>query len=150
MSSTIIHKWDELELTKNAVHPELYQKIFLSPEDADQARIKANMILYERLEQNGAVLPHSHDVCEIICITRGSVQFYSEFGWREFSRYDTFIVPAGQVHSVVNIYEEASEQISFFIPVAENSNNVTFQTEILSGEKIEKLMALLKERTMAP
>jgi quercetin dioxygenase-like cupin family protein len=146
MGNTIIHTWDDLEMVKNPNHPALYQKTFLSPGDADHAEIRANMILFEKLEKGGAVLPHFHDVCEIICVTGGRVQFYCEEGWKEYSRYDTFIVPAGQIHSVTNIYDEPSEQISFFIPTAPDTDaikNVIFETKILEKEEREHLMSLV-------
>ncbi|WP_010263838.1 cupin domain-containing protein [Treponema primitia] len=142
MGTTIVHQWDDLAMVKNPNHPELYQKTFLNPADADHADIRASMILYEKLEKGGAVLPHYHDVCEIICVTKGRVQFYCETGWVEYHAYDTFIVSAGQVHSVTNIHDEPSEQISFFVPAGAGVKNEVFKTTILEGGEVERLMKM--------
>lgn len=141
MQKTILHNWDDLELIKNPNHPGLYQKELLTAEDADAMGIAASSVLYERLAYHGAVTPHYHSVCEVICLIRGSVMLYTDGEWKRHCAGDTFIVPAGIVHSVVNVDPETeSEQISFFIPVSqEKVTNTFFETYMVEEPKIKEV-----------
>ncbi|GIQ64421.1 hypothetical protein PACILC2_29890 [Paenibacillus cisolokensis] len=69
----------------------------------------------------GAILPHYHDVAEIIHITAGKVRLLCNGEWRSYEAGDTFHVPAGVVHSVVNDDTAPTEQISIFLPVEEGA-----------------------------
>lgn len=141
MQETILHNWDDLEIIKNPNHPGLYQKEFLSAADADAMGIAASSVLYEKLTYHGAVTPHYHSVCEVICLIRGSVMLYANGKWEKHCAGDTFIVPAGMIHSVVNVDPEIeSEQISFFIPVSkEKVSNAFFETYMVEKPKIEEV-----------
>lgn len=141
MQKIVLHNWDDLEMKKNPNHPGLYQKEFLTAADADAMGIAVSSVLYEKLAYHGAVTPHYHSVCEIICLIRGSVMLYANGEWQRHSAGDTFIVPAGMVHSVVNVDPEVeSEQISFFVPVSkERQTNTFFETYIVEEPKIEEV-----------
>lgn len=139
MQQTILHNWDDLEMVKNPNHPGLYQKEFLTAKDADAMGILASSVLYEKLTYHGAVTPHYHSVCEVICLIHGSVMLYANGQWEKHTAGDTFIVPAGMVHSVVNLDKDVeSEQISFFLPKAEGEvANSFFETYMVEEPKIE-------------
>ena len=117
-TGTIVHTWAELPLLVNPDHPRLYQKQLLTPPDADQMQSALHAVLFERLGKEGAVLPHYHDCCEVICITKAG---------------DTLIVPAKEIHSVYNLKDEETEQISIFLPADAQTENRMFTTKILSG-----------------
>ncbi len=142
MTRTIINKWDDIEWKKNEAHIELYQKELLSAADADSVNIKASSVLFEKIGYNGAVIPHYHDVCEVICITKGVVNLLCDGKWSEYKEGDTFIVPAKAVHSVANLNPEVdSEQISFFIPVSEEKvSNQWFNTHIVDEPSIDEVI----------
>ena len=134
-----INRWDEMELIKNPNHPELYQKNFVTASDADDMKIALSSVLYERLKYHGAVTPHYHSVYEIICITKGEVMAYNNGKWGKCKAGDVIMVPAGEVHSVVNLSKEVeSEQISIFIPESEtDKKNEPFETFMVDEPKIE-------------
>ena len=128
-----VRAWVDLPMLVNQDHPELYQKQLVLPEDADKMQADLHAVLFERLGCNGAVLPHDHDCCEIICITKGEVEAYYQGGWHHQKAGDTLLIPAGEVHSVYNRREEESEQISIFLPVNAAAENRMFVTRILEG-----------------
>lgn len=128
---TIARAWEQLPLLVNPDHPKLYQKQLALPDTADKMQVGLHAILFERLEKGGAVLPHDHDCCEIICITKGEVEAYYQGGWHHHKAGDTLLVPAGEIHSVYNRREEGSEQISIFLPVHTPVENRMFATRIL-------------------
>lgn len=136
-----INRWDDMELTKNPNHPELYQKNFVTSSDADNMKIALSSVLYEKLKFHGAVTPHYHSVCEIICITKGEVMAYNNGKWGKCKAGDVIMVPAGEVHSVVNLSKEVeSEQISIFIPENEtDKKNEFFETFMVDEPKIEDI-----------
>jgi len=144
MSDTIINKWDDLEWTNNPAHINLYQKELLKADDATTVGIKASSILFEKIGYKGAVIPHYHDVCEIICITVGKVNLLCNGEWKEYKAGDTFIVPAKAVHSVVNLNEEQdSEQISFFIPVSDEPvSNEWFNTHLIEEPSFKGVLGI--------
>lgn len=127
----IVRVWEELPTLVNRDHPKLYQKQLALPADADTMQVALHAILFERLGCGGAVLPHKHDCCEVICITRGEVEAYYRGGWHHQKAGDTLLIPAGEVHSVYNRRQEESEQISIFLPVVTTAANRMFFTEIL-------------------
>ncbi|MCD1258561.1 cupin domain-containing protein [Paenibacillus athensensis] len=98
-------------------HPELYHREIVSAADADALGIRTSSVLWEKIGVGGAVLPHYHDVAEIIHITAGKVKLLCNGEWRSYQAGDTFQVPAGVVHSVMNDDTVPTEQISIFLPV---------------------------------
>lgn len=98
-------------------HPGLYHREMLSAAEADGLGVRVSSVLWERIEPGGGVLPHYHDVAELIHITAGRVLLYADGEWLTCEAGDTFHVPAGVVHSVLNDGDEPSEQISVFLPV---------------------------------
>jgi mannose-6-phosphate isomerase-like protein (cupin superfamily) len=113
-------------------HIELYHRELLSAEEGDQLGIRANSILWEKIGVGGAVLPHYHNVAEIIHITKGKVNLLCNGQWQSYQEGDTFLVPAGVVHSVANNDCEPTEQISIFLPVeSEVPPNTFFQTTLV-------------------
>ncbi|GGF93303.1 cupin domain-containing protein [Paenibacillus abyssi] len=105
------------ELMPNHIH--LYHREIVSAEQADAMGFRTSSILWERIDVGGQVLPHYHDVAEIIHITVGKVKLLCNGEWKSYKAGDTFHVPAGVVHSVANDDVTASEQISIFLPVEE-------------------------------
>ncbi|NQX47015.1 cupin domain-containing protein [Paenibacillus tritici] len=97
-------------------HIELYHREIVSAEQADRLGIRMSSILWEKLGIGGQVLPHYHDVVEIIHITVGEVKLLCGEEWYSYRAGDTFHVPAGVVHSVRNTGDSPSEQISIFVP----------------------------------
>ncbi len=137
---TLVNKFAELELTKNPNHINLFQKQFITLEQADLMRVALSNILYEKITYNGAVIPHYHDVCEIICLIKGNVKVYIDGVWKDYKEGDTLLVPAGVVHSVANINKQVpSEQISFFIPTIENYSNSDFGTTIVDNIDLKSI-----------
>ncbi|MBN2980856.1 MULTISPECIES: cupin domain-containing protein [Cohnella] len=121
------------ELMPNHVH--LYHKEICSAADADALGIRSSSILWEKIGVGGAVLPHFHDVAEIIHVTAGKVKLLCNGTWKDYGAGDTFLVPAGVVHSVANAGDAPSEQISIFLPVEPNvPANSFFNTEIVSSD----------------
>jgi mannose-6-phosphate isomerase-like protein (cupin superfamily) len=110
-------------------HPGLYHKEIMNAADADAMNVMMSSILWERIDVGGAVLPHYHDVAEVICITVGKVRLLCNGIWQSYQAGDTFLVPAGVIHSVVNDDTEPTEQISLFIPLhGEETSNRFFGT----------------------
>ena len=120
MAETIVNTFEKLPLIKNEKHKEVYYKNCVSEDDAKYSGIGVSRMIYERIEPEGQVLPHTHEVGEIIHITKGEVSLLLNGEWTDFAAGDTFIVPAGNIHSVKNRRTDiASEQISCFIPMAQ-------------------------------
>jgi len=113
-------------------HIELYHREILSAGEADQLGVRASSILWEKIGVGGAVLPHFHNVAEIIHITKGKVKLLCNDQWQHYAAGDTFLVPAGVVHSVANNDSEPTEQISIFLPVESKvPSNSFFQTTLV-------------------
>lgn len=115
-------------------HRELYHREILSAEKADQIGVRASSILWEKIGVGGQVLPHYHDVAEIIHITAGNVKLLCNGEWNTYKAGDTFQVPAGVVHSVANDGRTPSEQISVFLPVEEHTPTNSFFHTVLVDE----------------
>lgn len=73
-------------------------------------------ILRERIEPGGAVLPHRHDVTEVIHFIQGEVNVLLGQTRLVCQPGDSIIVPDGLVHGVANYGQGITEQVSFFIP----------------------------------
>lgn len=113
-------------------HIELYHREIVSAGQADELGVRISSILWEKIGVGGQVVPHYHDVAEIIHITAGKVKLLCNGEWKAFKAGDTFHVPAGVVHSVANDGDGPSEQISVFLPVeAEVPTNSFFQTTLV-------------------
>jgi quercetin dioxygenase-like cupin family protein len=91
-------------------------------------KIALSSILWEKIDVGGAVLPHYHNVAEVIHITKGKVRLLCNGEWHSFQAGDTFLVPAGVVHSVRNDDVEPTEQLSIFMPTLEGYSNEFFKT----------------------
>ncbi|WP_019533351.1 cupin domain-containing protein [Paenibacillus ginsengihumi] len=98
-------------------HIELYHREIVSAAQADALGIRMSSVLWEKIGVGGQVVPHYHDVAEIIHITVGRVKLLCNGEWKSYQAGDTFHVPAGVVHSVANDGDTPSEQISIFVPV---------------------------------
>ncbi len=110
---------DEMEWKLMPGHRQLYHREIASAAQADALGIRISSILWEKIGVGGQVLPHYHDVAEIIHITVGKVKFLCNGEWKSYKAGDTFHVPAGTAHSVANDGIVPSEQISIFLPVEE-------------------------------
>ncbi len=110
---------DEMEWELMPNHRELYHREIVNAQQADVLGVRISSILWEKIGTGGQVLPHYHDVAEIIHITVGKVKLLSNGEWKSYKAGDTFHVPAGMVHSVANDDIVPSEQISIFLPVEE-------------------------------
>ena len=73
-------------------------------------------MLIEKIEPGGAVLPHFHDVAEIIHFLEEEVSVLLGEQRAICHPGDTIIVPAGVVHSVANKGARDSRQVSIFLP----------------------------------
>ncbi|MEK3696505.1 cupin domain-containing protein [Paenibacillus sp. FSL R10-2199] len=121
-------------------HIELYHREIVSAAQADRLGIRMSSILWEKLGVGGQVLPHYHDVVEIIHITVGEVKLLCEGEWYSYRAGDTFHVPAGVVHSVANAGDSPSEQISIFVPAETNvPANHFFGTTLIEDVYSSKL-----------
>jgi|GEM_PF-361097 len=122
--------WNTLE-----AHRHLSHRTIVSPGDADRLCIRLSTVLWERIGVGGAVLPHFHDVAEIIHITVGCVRLLRDGEWQTFQAGDTFLVPAGVVHSVENADNAPTEQVSIFLPPAgAGEANAPFQTYLVAAD----------------
>lgn len=113
-------------------HVELYHRELLSAKEADGLGIRASSVLWEKIGVGGAVLPHYHNVAEIIHITVGKVKLLCNGEWKSYQAGDTFLVPAHVVHSVANNDVIDTEQISIFLPVEDDApTNCFFETALV-------------------
>ena len=99
-------------------HPGLHHREVTSAQEANDLKVHLSSILWEKIDVGGAVLPHYHNVSEIIHITKGKVRLYLNGEWHSFQAGDTFLVPAGVVHSVRNDDTAPTEQLSIFMPTS--------------------------------
>ncbi|WP_373230354.1 cupin domain-containing protein [Cohnella sp.] len=137
---TSVKMADELEWSLMPNHIALYHREIVSAAEADTMGIRASSVLWEKIGVGGAVLPHYHDVAEIIHITAGKVRLLCNGEWKPYKAGDTFHVPAGVVHSVVNDDTAPTEQISIFLPVEEKvPQNRFFETTLVPVPTERKL-----------
>jgi len=131
---TKVYKGKNLNWNPMSEHIELYHREIAKASDANEMGIRLSSVLWEKIDVGGAVLPHYHDVAEIIHITKGRVKLLFNGEWTEFEEGDTFLVPAGTVHSVKNNDTVPTEQISIFIPCSkEKPENKFFNTYMVKG-----------------
>lgn len=112
-------------------HIELYHREIVSAAQADALGIRMSSVLWEKIGVGGQVVPHYHDVAEIIHITVGRVKLLCNGEWKSYQAGDTFHVPAGVVHSVANDGDTPSEQISIFVPVEPDAPRNAFFGTVL-------------------
>lgn len=135
---TVVNKFSELSMYQNMEHKGAYAKDCVSVEDAKESGIALSKVMYEKLVPGGQIYPHTHNVGEVIFIIAGNVEFLVNGEWLPYSAGDTVIAPAGAVHSVRNISpNQDSEQISYFIPMAQGLIDIGMTTEVLHGEDID-------------
>ncbi|MEX1028802.1 MAG: cupin domain-containing protein [Paenibacillaceae bacterium] len=118
-TQTVVLEGESLSWTAIEPHPELYHKEIVNAATADALGITVSSILWEKIGLNGMVLPHYHNVAEIIHITVGKVKLLCNGEWVSYKAGDTFQVPAGTVHSVANDDIIPTEQISIFLPAGD-------------------------------
>lgn len=118
-TQTSVKTSDSMEWSLMADHVSLYHREIVTAAEADNLSVRLSSVLWEKIGVGGAVLPHYHNVAEIIHITVGKVRLLCNGVWMPFRAGDTFHVPAGAVHSVMNDDTQPTEQISIFLPVAE-------------------------------
>ena len=73
MVKTIVNVFEKLALLKNEKHRGVYYMNCVSMDDAKYSGINLCRMIYEIIEPEGQVLPHIHEVGEIIYITSGEV-----------------------------------------------------------------------------
>lgn len=129
---TTVKMAEAMEWSLMPNHISLYHREILSTVEADALGVRASSILWEKIGVGGAVLPHYHNVVEIIHITIGKVRLLCNGEWKSYQAGDTFQVPAGVIHSVVNNDTVPTEQISIFLPVDEQvPQNQFFETTLV-------------------
>lgn len=128
-SSTAVKTAESMHWELMPNHIELYHREIVSAAEADALGVSASSVLWEKIGVGGAVLPHYHNVAEIIHITVGKVRLLCNGEWKSYKAGDTFHVPAGVVHSVANDDTAPTEQISIFLPVLPDAPaNCFFET----------------------
>lgn len=131
---TQVKKDADLEWTAIPEHIHLDHKEIVAAAEADRLGVRVSSVLWEKIGVGGAVLPHYHDVAEVIHITKGRVKLLCNGEWISCKAGDTFHVPAGTVHSVANDDTEPTEQISIFLPAANdvppNQFFATFKVDV--------------------
>jgi len=132
---TKVNMGEELKWEEFTVHRKVNFQELLDAKEADELGVSVSSVLRERIEVGGAVLPHYHDVAEVIHITKGKVKLLQNGEWKSYKEGDTFLVPTGVVHSVANDDVEPTEQISIFIPVHEGIHNENFASHMVDTEK---------------
>lgn len=139
-NETKVLKGEEKDWALMPNHIHLYHREILSAQQADSMGIQASSILWERIDVGGQVLPHYHDVAEIIHITVGKVKLLCNEEWISYKAGDTFHVPAGVIHSVANDDDQPTEQISVFLPVEQDvPSNSFFNTKLVEDKYSIKL-----------
>ncbi len=128
-------EWEQFHDYRSA----FYQEI-TNAKEAEQLNVEVSSILRERIGPKGHIKPHYHSVVEIIHITVGQVELLCNGEWIPYSAGDTFLVPKGVVHSVRNLTDEATEQISIFLPAVGKSDveDLSFET-VLTDESGREL-----------
>jgi mannose-6-phosphate isomerase-like protein (cupin superfamily) len=131
---TTVLRGEPLPWTPIPAHPELYHRDIMDAALADALGVRVSSILWERIGVGGQVLPHYHDVVEVIHITVGKVKLLCNGEWVSYQAGDTFHVPALTIHSVANDDTQPTEQISIFLPADANvPSNSFFQTYLVDA-----------------
>ena len=113
---TSVKEGESIVWTQIPEHLNLFHREIVTAAEADSLGVRVSSVLWEKIEVGGQVLPHYHDVAEVIHITVGKVKLLYNGEWRSYKAGDTFHVPAGVVHSVKNDDTAPTEQISIFLP----------------------------------
>ncbi|TRM10895.1 cupin domain-containing protein [Lentibacillus cibarius] len=132
---TNVNVGEDLKWNLFTEHREVHHREILGAEQADKLGVSVSSVLRERIDVNGAVLPHYHDVAEVIHIIKGKVKLLQNGEWKSYKDGDTFLVPSGVVHSVVNDDVEPTEQVSMFLPVSDDVQNEGFKSYMVDEEK---------------
>jgi mannose-6-phosphate isomerase-like protein (cupin superfamily) len=136
VKDTKVYEGEQMEWSPIPAHPFLYHREICSAADADAMGIKVSSILWEKIGVGGCVLPHYHDVAEVIHIMAGKVKLLCNGVWKSYKAGDSFLVPKGTVHSVVNDDTSPTYQISIFIPVnPEMPANKFFETILVPAQE---------------
>ena len=135
MKPTLV-RWDEIEWRQIPKHPGLFNKEVLSKEEWAARSLRVWKMLVDKIEPGGAVLPHFHDVAEIIHFLEEEVSVLLGEQRAICHPGDTIIVPAGVVHSVANKGGRDSRQISIFLPHTGNEDEDFGRTELVEGIEI--------------
>lgn len=130
----IIRRQEEMEWVGASLHNSLFQKTLISSEESIKLNLHLWKVLREKIEPGGAVLPHTHDVTEIIHFIEGEVAVLLGENRMHCRPGDAIVAPAGVVHGVANRRKTPSEQISFFIPEIDKKN--FGHTRLVPEEKI--------------
>jgi mannose-6-phosphate isomerase-like protein (cupin superfamily) len=128
---TKVYEGEQLEWSPIPEHPFLYHREICSAADADAMSIQMSSVLWEKIGVGGCVLPHYHNVAEIIHITQGKVKLLCNGDWISYQAGDSFLVPKGTIHSVVNDDITPTYQISLFVPTNKVMPKNTFFETIL-------------------
>lgn len=129
---TTVNIGEELPWNQFTQHREVTHRELLSAKQADELEVSVSSILWEKIEVGGAVLPHYHDLAEVIHIIKGKVSLLQNGEWASYKAGDTFLVPEGVVHSVANNDTDATEQVSVFLPSsAANLPNKGFESHMV-------------------
>lgn len=123
---SVIKHSDTLPWQPASQHRGLCYQELLDPEDANGLGVAVSSVLRERIESGGAVLPHTHDVAEIIHFLEGSVRVLLGDKWSDCTPGDTVLVPRGLRHGVENREDLPSRQVSIFLPVIAGEGFSTF------------------------
>lgn len=126
--NTKVNVGEDLKWNLFTEHRKVHHREILGAKEADKLGVDVSSVLRERIEVGGAVLPHYHDVAEVIHIIKGNVKLLQNGEWKSYKDGDTFIVPEGVVHSVANDDDEPTEQVSIFLPVSEDVQNEGFKS----------------------
>ncbi|AJY76997.1 cupin [Paenibacillus beijingensis] len=139
-TQTSVKTSDSMEWSLMPDHVSLFHREIVTAAEADGLNVRLSSVLWEKIGVGGAVLPHYHDVAEIIHITVGKVRLLCNGVWMSYQAGDTFHVPAGVVHSVVNDDTAPTEQISIFLPVTEETPSNRFFETIQVQAALEKTL----------
>ncbi|GAK08261.1 cupin domain-containing protein [Geomicrobium sp. JCM 19038] len=135
MKQASVNTYESLEWNKFTEHIDVYNQEIFSAEEANNIQVNVSSILREHLKPGGQVVPHYHSVAEVIHITTGEVELLKNGEWVPYKAGDTFIIPKEVVHSVRNVGNKPSEQISVFLPVEDNTtDNSFFDTVLVESE----------------
>lgn len=133
--ATKVNIGEQLTWNSFTVHQKVDYREILNADEANELGVSVSSVLKERIEVGGAVLPHYHDVAEVIHITKGKVKLLQNGEWQSYKEGDTFLVPQGVVHSVANDDNIATEQVSIFLPVSdERLENEDFKSFMVDEE----------------
>ncbi len=130
---TKVRVGEKMIWTPFSEHEHSYLKEIVTAADADAMGIRLSSVILEKIDVGGSILPHYHDVSEVIHITQGNVRVLCNGVWKNNKAGDTFMVPAGEVHSVCNDDTAPTFQISIFIPTRETTqSNCFFKTFLVN------------------